>query len=94
MQPKHEEGVSADDLQTVLVLNMVLFSGMLKSEVQGLPDFGKQYGVWPLLNSIGRKEPVLKLTAREFLWGYEDELACIQEDIQGQFRSNMKGSEI
>ena len=81
MQPKHEEGISADDMEPVVMPNMVMFSGMLKSEVQQLPDFAKKFVVWPLLNSKGRKKPVLKLTARQFLWGYEDELACIKEDF-------------
>jgi len=42
--------------------------GMVKSGV-----------VLPLLTSIGRARPVLTVTVGGFLFGYEDELACITD---------------
>lgn len=64
----------------VTVPNVLLFSGMLKSEVRHLPDLLKQNIVWPVLMSAGRKAPFLTMTVAEFIWGYEDELACLDDD--------------
>ena len=50
---------------------------MLKTEVREMSDFVKQSVVWPILTSTERKSPFLRLKVSEFLWGYEDELACL-----------------
>ena len=60
-----------DDSDIILVPNMILMSGMLKSEVKDMGPFLKQNVVWNMLQSTGKKSPILKLTVNEFLWGYE-----------------------
>ena len=60
-----------DDSDIILVPNMILMSGMLKSEVKDMGAFLKQNVVWNMLQSTGMKSPILKLTVNEFLWGYE-----------------------
>ena len=35
-----------------------------------------------MITSVGRNEPFLKLSVKEFLWGYEDEKACLDEESQ------------
>ena len=60
-----------DENDYILVPNLVLMSGMLKSEVQELPTFIKQSVVWNMLSYSQRNSPILKITVREFLWGYE-----------------------
>ena len=60
-----------DDNDYILVPNLVLMSGMLKSEVQELPTFIKQSVVWNMLSYSERNSPILRITVREFLWGYE-----------------------
>jgi len=47
------------------------------SEVRPQADFIKKTIVWPILTSTGLKKTFVKLTVSEFLWGYEDELACL-----------------
>ena len=59
-----EENDSADDSEIVVMPNMVMFSGMLKSEVQQMPDFAKQLAWSTLLSNTGLGTPVLKITAR------------------------------
>ena len=68
--PSRDSG-GRDDSDTILVPNMILMSGMLKSEVKELGTFLKQNVVWNMLQSTGRQSPILKLTVNEFLWGYE-----------------------
>ena len=60
-----------DENDYILVPNLVLMSGMLKSEVQELPTFIKQSVVWNMLSYSERNSPILRITVREFLWGYE-----------------------
>ena len=56
---------------------------MLKTEVQPQADFIKKSIVWPILTSSGGlQDPFIQLSVSDFLWGYEDELACL-EDIMG-----------
>ena len=62
----------------IIVPNLLLMTGMLKNEVQKQPDFIKTSIVWPISTSVGLKEPFIKLKVSEFLWGYEDELACLE----------------
>ena len=85
-----EESV-VDDPKTVKLTmpNMILFTGMLKSEVKALPEVVRRNVIWPTLTSAGRKVPFLTgISAEEYLWGYEDELACIgsdDDDDEGEF---------
>ena len=51
---------------------------MLKTEVRPLSNFLKQSVVWPILTSTKIKTPFIRLKVSEFLWGYEDELACLE----------------
>eukprot|EP00092_Neocalanus_flemingeri_P048985 GFUD01056149.1.p1 GENE.GFUD01056149.1~~GFUD01056149.1.p1 ORF type:complete len:220 (+),score=51.70 GFUD01056149.1:438-1097(+) len=68
------------------VLNMVMMTGFNKARHQiGMIKSGV---VLPLLTSLGRAEPVLTVTVGGFLFGYEDELACITE-----FGTNTQGTE-
>ena len=72
-----------DDNDYILVPNLVLMSGMLKSEVQELPTFIKQSVVWNMLSYSERNSPILRITVREFLWGYE---VCIPQTLLPSFR--------
>ena len=63
MEPVEEDD-SADDSEIVVMPNMVMFSGMLKTEVQQMPDFAKQLAWSTLLSNTGLGTPVLKTTAR------------------------------
>jgi hypothetical protein len=56
-----------------------MMTGMLKPEVKQQISFIKKNVVWPLLLSDGHKTPFIKVTVADFLWGYEDNLACITE---------------
>jgi len=67
---------SEDDPLTVL--NMVMVTAFNKARHQ--PAFVKRGVVLPLLKSLGRSQPILNVTVGGFLFGYEDELACL-----GQF---------
>ena len=69
-EPSKDPG-GRDDSDIILVPNMILMSGMLKSEVKDMGAFLKQNVVWNMLQSTGMKSPILKLTVNEFLWGYE-----------------------
>ena len=60
-----------DDEDIILIPNLILMSGMLKSEVQTLPAFLKESLVWNVLLSTGKKSPILRMSVSEFLWGYE-----------------------
>ena len=51
---------------------------MLKTEVRPLSNFLKQSVVWPILTSTDVKTPFIRLKVSEFLWGYEDECACLE----------------
>ena len=83
-----EESVMNDEEAFFVMPNLLLFSGMLKSEVKTQSDFVKQNIIWPILTSAGHKKPFLTLSAREYLFGYEDELACLDtsgdEDFHDQ----------
>jgi len=65
------------DHDEIVVPNLVMMTGMLKSEVSELSNFLKQSVVWPILTSTKRKSPFIRLKVSEFLWGYEEELACL-----------------
>ena len=83
-----------DDSDIILVPNMILMSGMLKSEVKDMGAFLKQNVVWNMLQSTGMKSPILKLTVNEFLWGYEVFIfVLIITDIvvHSKFISDQKG---
>jgi hypothetical protein len=90
-----ESGSGLDqDRDFIVVPNLILMTGMLKSEVRPQPDFIKKSVVWPILTSAGHKTPFVRLSVAEFLWGYEDELACLDtsspkesenEDLFGDF---------
>ena len=54
----------------ILIPNLILMSGMLTSEVQAFSDFFKQSVIWHILQSTGRKSPILRMSVKEFLWGY------------------------
>ena len=76
-----ESGIGLNDrTDFVNVPNLLLMTGMLKSEVKNQPDFIKSSVVWPVLTSAGYKTPFIKLSVAEFLWGYEDELACLDSN--------------
>ena len=78
-----ENGFGLNDL--VVVPNLLVLGGMLKNEVKPQADFIKKSIVWPILTSTGRKTPFITLTVQEFLWGYEDELACLNSDKNDDF---------
>jgi len=62
---------------SLTVLNMVMVTGFNKARsYMGMVKSGV---VLPLLTSIGRARPVLTVTVGGFLFGYEDELACITD---------------
>ena len=65
------ESFQNDDNDYILIPNLVLMSGMLNSEVHDLPRFLKESIVWHMLSSSNRSSPILRITVREFLWGYE-----------------------
>ena len=70
---------------TIVVPNILLLSGMLKTDVKQYDSFIKENVVWPVLTSTNLKDNVfLKLTVNEFLFGYEDELACLEQDARGE----------
>ncbi len=79
-----DESIADDREVRIVVPNVVLFAGMFKPDVAQHPPFVKRNVVWPVLTSAGRKEPFLKLTVNEFLYGYEDELACLETEQQEQ----------
>ena len=64
----------------VVVPNLLVLGGLMKNEVRPQADFIKKSVIWPILTSTGLKEPFIKLTIEEFLWGYEDELACLDSN--------------
>ena len=68
----------------VVVPNLLVFGGMLKNEVKPQADFIKKSVIWPILTSTGKKSPFITLTVQEFLWGYEDELACLNSQKQDE----------
>jgi len=68
---------NGSESDTLTVLNMVMMTGFNKA--RGYMGLVKSGVVLPLLNSLGRKEPVLTVTVGGFLFGYEDELACITD---------------
>jgi len=72
--PHMSNGSESDKLT---VLNMVMLTGFNK--VRNHMGMVKTGVVLPLLTSLGRAEPVLTVTVGGFLFGYEDELACITE---------------
>jgi len=59
----------------ISVLNMVMITAFNKARSQ--PSFVKSTVVVPLIQSIGRSDPLLNVTVGEFLFGYEEELACL-----------------
>ena len=78
-----DESVS-DELQTrVIVPNIVLFTGMSKPDVTVLPKWQKDIA-WSVLSTNGRRDAFLELTVGEFLFGYEDELACLEGDAAAE----------
>ena len=72
------EESAADELLTrVTVPNIVLFTGMSKPDVAVLPEWQKEVAWSSVLSTVGRRDAFLELTVNEFLFGYEDELACL-----------------
>ena len=68
----HDSEKGRDDGKDIILIpNLILMSGMLTSEVQAFSDFLKQSVIWHILQSTGRKSPVLRMSVEEFLWGYE-----------------------
>jgi len=60
------------------VLNMVMLTGFnkVKHQMSVVKAMAR-----PVLTSVGRGKPVLKVTVGGFLFGYEDELACITDPL-------------
>lgn len=80
-------------MDEVVIPNLLMMTGMLKTEVHPQPDFIKKSVIWPILTSVGFKEPFIKLKVSEFLWGYEDELACLdtnpkEDDLFSDFQDD------
>lgn len=73
-QPHLSVGPESDSLT---VLNMVMVTGFNKA--RSYLGMVKSGVVSPLLQSVGRARPVLTVTVGGFLFGYEDELACITD---------------
>ena len=71
-----------DETDMVTMPNLLMMAGMLKSDVRPLPNLLKKSVVWPILNSAGSKTPFVTLSVADFLWGYEDELACLDSNPQ------------
>lgn len=67
------------DSEFVTLPNMVMMTGMMKPEVKSQMAFIKRQVVWPLLMSDGFRTPFVRVKVSDFLWGYEDELACLTE---------------
>ncbi len=76
----------------IIVPNLLMMTGMLKTEVRSQPDFLKRSIVWPILTSAGKKTPFVELTVAEFLWGYEDELACLDSSPPQEDDNDLFGS--
>ena len=77
-----------DKSDLITMPNLVMMSGMLNSKVQPLPNFAKTSFVWPILKSVGYKTPFVTLPVADFLWGYEDELACLDSNQQDYQEKN------
>ncbi|TRY75075.1 hypothetical protein TCAL_08572 [Tigriopus californicus] len=76
-----KESAFPDDRTTfVVVPNVLLMTGMLKTEVRPMSSFIKRNIIWPILTSTGYKTPFLHLSVADFVWGYEDELGCLDSD--------------
>ncbi|XP_040564000.1 lysosome membrane protein 2 isoform X2 [Lepeophtheirus salmonis] len=77
--------VHHDDIK-VTVPNLVILSALMKKETRESIDFVKTNIIWSILTSIpsSSQEPFISLTPNQYLWGYEEDLACIdaleQED--------------
>lgn len=86
-----EESAYPDDKTTfVMVPNILLMTGMLKTNVKPLSGFIKQNIIWPILTSTGYKTPFLNLSVAEFIWGYEDELGCLDSDPSAQRHDDLE----
>lgn len=57
------------------VLNMVMLTAFNKA--RNSPNFVKSNVLLPLLKSLGRPEPIFTETVGGFLFGYQDDLACL-----------------
>jgi len=77
-QPHLSAGLETDRLTT---LNLVMLTGFTKARPEA--EMIRRGIAWPLLTSTGRKRPILDLTVGGFLFGYEDELACILDGDSG-----------
>ena len=64
----------------ITVLNMVMMTAFNK--VKSQPSFVKSGVILPLLQTMGRSDPILNLTVQGFLFGYEEELACLGQIME------------
>ena len=57
-----ESGIGLDDqLDKIIVPNLIMMTGMMKTEVKPMPDFVKKSIIWPILTSTGHKTPFIKV---------------------------------
>lgn len=76
--PQLSSGLESDPLTT---LNMVMLTGFNKA--RGQAQLLKSWAL-PFLTSTGLGTPIVDVTVGGFLFGYEDELACITESDVNQ----------
>ena len=74
----------------ITVLNMVMMTAFNK--VKSQPSFVKSGVILPLLQTMGRSDPILNLTVQGFLFGYEEELACLGQIMESP-ETESKGEE-
>ena len=78
-----------DKSDVITVPNLVMMTGMLNSETQQFPDYLKKSVAWDIISkNAGHKTPFITLPVADFLWGYEDELACIDTNLKGSQDEN------
>jgi len=63
------------------------------NKVKSQPSFVKSGVILPLLQTMGRSEPMLNLTVQQFLFGYEEELACLGQIMDSPETEQEAGEE-
>ena len=79
------------ETDSITVLNMVMMTAFNK--VKSQPSFVKSGVILPLLQTMGRSEPMLNLTVQQFLFGYEEELACLGQIMDSPETEQEAGEE-
>ena len=79
-----EESVADEHQIRIIVPNIVLFAGMSRPDVAVLSNWEKEIAWNNVYSQEGRRDAFLELTVSEFLFGYEDELACLEGDAAAE----------